>query len=180
MKRYVKVCLIIVVLVLIALSVLLFFGKYTTSDIADYEDNLSEKVCGSFAIFPDEVNSETVEDYSYIRYNGLLDNGYQIYLECEYDAESYAQEIVRLSNIEGINNNTDCTYVAINNFDSTYEYAIADEENRTIRYIFLSHFPADKISFDSSYLPEQVISSTDSYNVYAGYDDEIGGWIIEE
>lgn len=118
--------------------------------------------------FPKSIENLENVQYQYACKEGLLDNSYLIYLKATYSDTDYRNEKERLSNIrctvklpEKTVENTIAynetsfnypAYIAVYNTDMSFEYALADDENRCIIYVFLKLYEgADFIS--EKYLP---------------------------
>lgn len=190
-RRFVIAFSIFVAFILGVICIYNFCGKFSDDNIQNYQSNIDNiKGIGSFKIFPKVLDDDFVEKYSYKKRVGILQDKYQIYLECKYDAEKYAKEIDRLSNIsdsyDGIKNNVsvkkldevNSAYVAISGFNDTYEYALVNNNDNTIRYIFLSFFKESQIDFGKKYYPSHSLTEIDSTNIYAYYDKKISGWYV--
>lgn len=191
-KRNIKI-------ILVALIAIVLVGGYAvfvlndndqTSDIQDYGQwNLSD-IKGKLDIFPKSMEEETQTEYFYSYKSGILDGTYQIYLKRQLSSLQYEHEIERLQGItdtyEGQvhaitfdkNNYMYPAYVSIYNFDSTYAYALCDEENYIIYYIYLQFIPQNKIQFDNELLPKGYLTDENKYNMYA-YKIENDGWYYQ-
>lgn len=170
------------------------FHKVSNDNVQNYQNDLNNiKGGGSFKIFPANVVGDCVEKYSYVKYRGILQDKYQIYLEYKYDSDSYGKELQRLASISdsynGKKNNITVkksknelmsVFVAICNFNGMYEYAVTDDANMIVRYVFLNSFPESKVKFDKQYLPSNSLSNIDTCNIYAYYDKDIDGWYINK
>ena len=138
-----------------------------------------------FLIFPEQVDEEQISEYYYFYLEGLFDADVQVYLQCVYSPEEYAQECERLAAVHmtyenerhgSRYNTTDYmlpAYETIQSVNHTYEYALLDEQNCTIDYIFLQFIPREKLEFAEEKLPygyerdRQVDQSLTQYNMYA-------------
>ena len=82
-------------------------------------------------------------------------HGYQIALVVEYTPDDFNQELQRLSQAEGeggqVQYNTEYfsfpAYVTVWSWNSTFEYALIDEQTYTICFVYLQH-----VGGDSQYL----------------------------
>ena len=110
----------------------------------------------------------------------------EIYLESEFlDSNSYFDEIQRLQFLEGKHSKKPIyssdlfalpSYVATYNVDACYEYALFDEDNLKIIYIYLSSFDTyENIVFNIDYAPCRILKGSDfprwaikdgSYSIY--------------
>lgn len=148
-------------------------------------------------IFPKSINNHNDEDkyYYYCDNKGFLDNKYQMYLEKVYLPHEFELEKERLSKIEvEVNNKSNNiqynekdfnlpAYVAIYNDDCSYEYALVDENNKKIIYVY-TRFMYDKdIEFDKKYLPlnfNEEMESTEAYQKrFSIYSFNIGSGIYD-
>lgn len=154
-------------------SVFLESEQYETtnqSDYGEYSGHIEKEKDDLFSklyIFPNEIaNGVTVNQYYYYCDNASLDNSYKIYLECTYSQNDFAKEAERLSKLQTeYNGETKNIIVANNGFHfpayvavyeeklNTYEYALVDEENSKIIYIYAQICGLDKEIIDNIYLP---------------------------
>lgn len=180
----------IVILICIFISAV-YFGTHTvTRNLKKYRIWDEREIEGSLAIFPQTLNEMGAEKYYYKCAEGLLDSACQIYLECNMTEKMFESEKNRLSGISDIHGEDvqkivydDShfqlpAYVTIYNFDSTYEYALLDEEHKTIYYIHLQFVSEKDIVFDKSLLPaDYMVESTESMDMYEHWLDDIDGWV---
>ena len=174
---------------------------HTSEDISDY-DRDSFKGDSGFLIFPEEVREDRVTEYYYSYREGLFDEDVQLYLQCEYTPEEFQEECLRLEQAHviyrdggqrrrnGTRYNTGDymlpAYEAIQGVDHAYEYALLDEENGRIDYIFLQFVDEDDLVFAREKLPYgygrdyTVDPKLSPYNMYAFPEEEgeyKGGYI---
>lgn len=176
---------------------------YSTTDVNEYGDfsghwegEEEERLSGLF-IFPTNLSKRVKEEkYFYKTGTGLFGGSYEIYLEAVYPKEEYEAEKERLSKItceiqmdgkEDIVTNeiwyvedVFCypAYVAVFENDSSYEYALLDEANRRIIYVFLQY--QDGSNIPEEYLPagakedleENRRTDLDEFNLYYSEDEE--------
>ena len=118
-------------------------------------------------IFPESIEDLEQVQYRYACKKGLLDNSYLIYLKATYSDAAYIAEKERLTNIqctiklpnEAVTNAIEYTetlfnfpaYVAVYNTNMSFEYALSDDENRCIIYVFL------KLYEGADFLPEEYL-----------------------
>ena len=167
---------IIFIVLLLGCIMWLTFNKnqnYETSDISQYgemKNKLKGKVFSGLDIFPKEIeNIETKKNY-YMQYGRKnLDYSVQVYLECEYGEEQFQQELERLSKmketyekyqlhhfiVKDVENFDYPAYVMIFQNNYTYEYALIDEENKKIIYIYLQHTNYEDLMVDGVYLDKK-------------------------
>lgn len=151
-----------------------------------YFDNLD--VLSNLEIFPETIPDGFIDGQYYFEYKeGFLDSECQIYLKCIYDISTYRNETERLARIEEtyqgrnqkIHYNTEdfCqpAYVTVFENDGCYEYALLDEDNLSITYIFLQWIKEKDIKFPDMYLPHDyncVVSTERSFSIYNFWDSE--------
>ena len=112
-----------------------------------------------FFIFPDDTDAALEVDYNSSLKTGLFDTDGHIFLTATYSDEEFKNEIDRLSKItctvfgsmhgdsdyhtEKILYDTEMynypAYISIDGYDTVYEYALIDEENKRIIYALLSY-----------------------------------------
>ncbi|MBU3105811.1 zf-HC2 domain-containing protein [Clostridium gasigenes] len=155
-----------------------FYDKNETTNISDYREfdtiHNEEQCMWSFLyVFPEKINNpDKVKSYYYYCDNkGLFDNSYQMYLESEFSEDEFKEEVKRLSEIkvkyEGdensiVYNNNDFkypAYVAIKDNDCTYEYALVDDENNRVMYVYTRFMYESDIKFDKEYLPKNFMNN---------------------
>ncbi|MBB6713919.1 zf-HC2 domain-containing protein [Clostridium gasigenes] len=160
-----------------------FYDKNETTNISDYREfdtiHNEEQCMWSFLyVFPEKINNpDKVKSYYYYCDNkGLFDNSYQMYLESEFSEDEFKEEVKRLSEIkvkyEGdensiVYNNNDFkypAYVAIKDKDCTYEYALVDDENNRVMYVYTRFMYESDIKFDKEYLPKNFMNNASGLN----------------
>lgn len=171
-------------------GVFILNGHEQTSDIQDYGRWDQSDIKGKLDIFPKSLEEETSTEYFYCYKSGILDGTYQIYLKRQLSSSQYEKEIERLQGITDMyeeqvhaitcdkKNFIYPAYVSIYNFDSTYAYALCDEENSIIYYIYLQFIPENKVQFDNELLPQGYLTDENKYNMYA-YEIENDGWYYQ-
>lgn len=154
-----------------------------SKDIATYGQwDLSEKYT-KLLIFPQQV-PESAEEPTYVYH---YQDGYnrpmcQIYLHCELNQADYDSEVQRLSQLSYTTENGQSNqivfndqdylypaYVAIEGYDFCYEFALVDEENLSITYIYAMNTIDDNIEFEKAYLPEFFMEDFENFEV-TGFD----------
>lgn len=119
--------------------------------------------------FPDiSDESATVNEYYYHRIEAFGTPAVEIFLDISYTSENFEAEIERLEDFEymyetkiprklkydeGVLFNYP-TFVAVYDGRTDYEYAIIDEENNRMIYVYCQRFPQEKLLIDSFYLPK--------------------------
>lgn len=181
---------------------LLSFGneKYYTIDIGNYGiyeghiDGEKEGLRGGLYIFPKKISSNAKDaSFLYSCGGGGFATNYQQFLKCTYSDEEYKVEIERLKNIKckintkngSVVNNVEYSnakfkypaYITVYGSNKTYEYALCNENTKTIIYVYLQIINNDKVAFPKEYLPieyqgeKQLLdeNSMDNTNIYHHY-----------
>lgn len=164
---------------------------HTSEDISDYDWD-SFKGDSGFLIFPEEVREDRVTEYYYSYREGLFDEDVQLYLQCEYTQEEFQEECRRLEQAHviyrdgGQRRRNGTRYNTGDYMLPAYEYALLDEENGRIDYIFLQFVDEDDLVFAREKLPYgygrdyTVDPKLSPYNMYAFPEKEgeyKGGYI---
>jgi len=170
---------------------LLAGSSYITQDIAEYgqySGHIEAEKEGFFSlldIFPKKLPlSATVNDYYYFCNNGWLDNSYQLYLVCSYEEADFESEKERLHALRLTFRNevhtpaiTDTGFqypavVTIFGDQNSFEYALIDDETKTIAYIFVQSMGMEKSVIPPEYRPQgfqppqDELTTWGSYNMY--------------
>ena len=164
--------LLILCLMIISLTVHLVscgYMAYTTfyTNIEDYNHiwNLSGVRVGnqgSPSVFPDNIEGLLVEDF-FCRYDEKLPlgEGLQVFLNIQYnDKMTFDSELKLLKelskdNVENLFSKLQFeTYIVNLGEGYYYEYALVDESEQKVIYIYLQGLPKDEIEFDHIYLPD--------------------------
>ena len=157
MKRSAVLILLFAILLL---SGCLFPG-YTARGAAEYDKaEIYRRYWGDLgsdlSVFPDELPPEEgAVTYEAILGEGVFDTDGRIVLRCVWDPASYEREVRRLGALSAtieydgerwtnrVRYDTESyclpAYVTVDGFDSTYEYALLDEEEHAIVYLYLSY-----------------------------------------
>jgi hypothetical protein len=170
--------------------VMKFVGEeYSTSNPLDYgkfSGHIEKEKEGRKSylyIFPKELpDSAEIKNYYYYSDNkGLFDNTYQIYLECTLSKDDYNKEVKRLSELKmtyrgevnevkyDTENFEYPAYVTIYADDYSYEYALIDDENNRIIYIYTWFIYPDDVEFSKEYLPKEFMENASGLNGYSMY-----------
>ena len=169
----------------------LYYGKgYTTSNIDEYKNFEMFDGYSALSIFPENIQRDDIEDYYYSYQDIIFDPTAQIYLECNYDSDTYMKEITRLENIkvtykekvqhiqyDNKEHFNYPAYVTILAENHCYEYALLLGEN-SIAYIFLQFVPEEEIKFTDKYLPNNYERENDGYSIYL-FDNGRGGKVTD-
>ncbi len=136
-------------------------------------------------IFPDEIEGKEIVTFKSGLKTGFFDTDGYILLECRMSEEAFQQEIARLAALEAtieFNGETYTNYVmydeesypypayiTLDGFDSSYEYALLDEEAHRIIYLYISYPSMTNLNY-AKYLKKNLLSYTqsglDSYTLY--------------
>lgn len=130
-------------------------------------ENEGTDIRSGLLIFPDTLEGLQDVEYQYSCKEGTLDNSYFIYLSATYAEDAYRTEKERLSNIQctvklpnkTVNNAIEYSktlfyypaYVAVYNTNMSFEYALTDDENNRIRYVYI------KLYEGADYLTEEYL-----------------------
>ncbi len=199
----------ITVAVSIALSAALMAGAFllygllrgevreSSEDPADYGSWSVPARYTKLLIFPEDIPAQAKQVEYYYKYeSGWNRPMCQIYLSCTLSGEAYEKEAKRLSSLSWesgekgrISVQRDETsfgypaYVAIGGYDFCYEYALLDEEDCAIVYIYSMNTVEEELSFSREFLPdyfmedfeELSVAGTDRFTMYGGYDSLLEG-----
>ena len=164
-----------------------------SQDTADYQKWSVPEKYTHFLIFPEEIPAEAEEVEYYYQYESGWDRPMsQIYLSSRLNENAYATEQERLSSL----NYTDRTgetrsveydttsfgypaYVTIAGYDFCYEYALLNEKEHTIVYIYAMNTVSDDLQFNDEFLPNYYMENFDDlayqgkdhFTIYGGYDE---------
>ncbi len=149
-------------------------ATYQTTDINEYLDidghieNEGMDIRSGLFIFPESIENPENAQYRYVCQEGLTDNSYMIYLKETYSDSAYQAEKERLANIRcvvempnnAVENTVEYTeklfnypaYITIYNTNMSFEYALADDENKCIIYIYLKLYEGAEL-LPEEYLP---------------------------
>lgn len=185
-------------------------ATYQTTDINEYLDmgghieNEGMDIRSGLFIFPESVEESKNAQYRYVCQEGVMDNSYMIYLKATYSDSAYQDEKERLSNIQcviempnnAVKNTINYTeklfdypaYITIYNTNMSFEYALTDDENRCIIYIFLKLYEGAKflpeeylplefqgksmMDYDTSWQNQNIYYSTDTNGDHVYYLDK--------
>ncbi|MCR4649661.1 MAG: helix-turn-helix domain-containing protein [Lachnospiraceae bacterium] len=167
-----------------------------TTMISEYSSEMNS----DFLLFPDDLSKSVNDEFAYSAKTGLFDTDGYFILKVQYNEEDYKDEADRLAgtyNDVTIGDGTTYTqnvyyddttynypaYVAMDGYDSAYEYALLDEENDTIIYVSLSYPENLHLSKYKDYLKKDAkayfisSSSLERFSIYSHYDPAIDGWV---
>lgn len=183
---------------------------YQTSDHNTYLEmeghitNEGMDISSGLFVFPESIENLKNVEYEYYCKRGLLDNSYMIFLKGDYpDTDSYEAELERLSNIgcsiktsKGtVKNKVEYSetsfdypaYITIYNTNMSFEYALTDDANKCVVYIYLKlcegrDFLPDKylpiefkgksmMEYDTDWKNQNIYYAPDGKGVYLHYLD---------
>lgn len=171
--------IILVLILLIYLNIISFNKDHNktsvTTNTEDYGDFRGFRGFSNLDIFPEKLlkSAQNINFYYNDDSSPIFDDSCQIYLKCSYNKREYISEIQRLKSIkekyqeieqktwEDNQNFKFPSVVAIYNNNHCYEYALLDESNFSIIYIFLQFVYKDKIIFDNNFLPNNYVNPDD-------------------
>ena len=175
------------VLILLSFILVLSFSSCSdvyeetiVSDIQKYDDiwKLPEKrVFKTSVLFPSIVTEEQCVAFTckHTTYQ-LLGTGWQIFLEIKYDDPLYLVETERLNNLCA--NSPVCgyseyyddfAYATVWNWNCCFEYAVVDQNKKTVCYVYLQLIQKNNLIIDEKYIPkeyEMELSDSEIYSIY--------------
>lgn len=168
--------------------------EFRTKDLSQYGkyyghiEKEREQLNSYLMIFPKVLpNSARVQNYYYFCSNKGFDNSYEIYLNCTLNESDYVNEIKRMFQIRmkykgEIHNVIHDTvgfnypaYITVFNSYGTFEYALVNEAERQIVYIYsqVKGKGLDKKVIDTRYMAKDFVipvklrgSESEGYNMY--------------
>lgn len=198
------VCVSIIMMIVFGLTILGIFSlgreDYMTIDRSNYGiheghiDGEKEGLWSGLYVFPEKISTNARDvEFLYSCGGGGFNLDYQQFLKCTYSDEEYRREIDRLKNIKcemntkngKLVNHVEYTstkfnypaYITVYGSNSTYEYAICNEDTKTIVYVYLQIISNKKVAFSKEYLPiefqsgKQLLDNNDpdNKNIYHYY-----------
>ena len=172
--RKVVVILFILILCFNLFSCSDVYEEIIISDIKEYDDIWSlpeRRVHETSVLFPNSVSEEECVEFICRHTTYLpLGTGWQILLRIKYDDDRFISEINRLNNlcenspICGYSENfDDYAYATVWNWNSCFEYAIIDEKEKTVSYIYLQLIEKKDLFIEDEYIPKEYeMQLTDS------------------
>ena len=135
------------------------YGRFS----GHYEGEEADRFAGLF-VFPKMLSTQAENvEYYYGANPMFFDHSYEIYLQATYPKDIYEKEKERLSDIEctikinaegdKVTNHIQYTeeqspypvYVAICDYDGIYEYALLDEDNCRIIYVYMQYCDGENV-----------------------------------
>lgn len=208
-RRYFCVIALVCILFLTACGAAKDYQTTNTDLYLQTEGHIANEgmdIRSGFFVFPSSISDLENVEYEYYCKEGIAENSYMINLKVEYpNQEAYEAEIERLENItcsvktskDVVMNNIEYTeglfdypaYVAIYNTNMSFEYALADEENNTIIYVYLrlcegvdflpkKYLPIEfretsMMNYDTDWKNQNIYYAPDGDGVYVYYQDDV-------
>ena len=160
------------------------------------KDVIIEKYSGDLdsdlSVFPDEILTEKIE-YTADFNSNLFDTDGRMILECEYEDEQFSDEISRLQSLsktikydkdEYTNNviyDEDSysypAYITIDGFGNTYEYALIDQFNNRIVYIYMAYPDKKTLEQYSDYVKKDLpaYEEENTWDAFSMYNHSFDG-----
>ena len=140
-------------------------------------------------IFPDNIENMYEPKYEFNLKSGIFDTEGYIILQARYDEEHYQKEVDRLSQIDyevsdiilGVRYDEKTyrlpAYIAMDGYNSVYEYALVDAKEYEIIYIILSYPDLDKLDEYEKYLKIDIDKykeeiTWDRFSIYARHFED--------
>ena len=175
---------------------------YHTEDAENYnKDVILEKYGGDLdsdlSIFPDEIITDEVEYFADFKTN-LFDTDGRMILISKYDDVQFYDEIKRIETLsktikfedKQYTNNVLFSedtyaypaYITIDGFGNTYEYALIDDADTRIIYIYLSYPDSNTLKQYRDYVKKdlsvyQEENTKDAYSLYNHSFDGGNSWV---
>ncbi len=155
-------------------------------DKTAYLEKYGGDLGSSLMIFPDSLDGKEDITFKSGLKTGFFDTDGYILLECKMSPEEFQKEIERFASLEATIHNYDGdsftnyviydeqiypypAYITIDGFDSTYEYALLDEEAERIIYLYISYPNVTNLNY-AKYLKKDPLAYTksglDSFSLY--------------
>lgn len=195
------ICAVCVLLSLLLMGASFFLYNVLRGDVQEESDRIEDyrqwalpEKYSQLLVFPEAIPASATDIQYYYRYeSGYTRPMCQIYLRCQLDSQDYASEVARLSGLTyesaAAGTNTvlyDSTsfrlpaYVTIEGYDFCYEYALVDDTEQSIVYVYAMNTIEQDIKFSTSFLPnyfmedftDMSVTGLDRYTMYERYQDE--------
>ena len=166
-----------------------------TTDINDYGDFRGFRGYSNLDVFPSKIpdSAKNVDFYYHDDSTPLFTDSCQVYLKCTYNEMDYQNEVQRLKVVteqykEEIhtawadNENFKLpSIVAVYAYNHCYEYALLNEAEDSIIYVFLQFIYERDVVFDKDFLPytyfepdEEIKKAEEMKSIYLFLDSEAG------
>lgn len=149
------------------------YATIDTSNYGIYDGHMEGEKQGLYSglfIFPEQISENASDVYYYYSCKDAgFDNSYQQFLKCTYTEEEYRAEIDRLRNIKceislrsgPVVNTVEYSeakfgmpaYITAYASHGMYEYALCNDTDKTIVYVYLQLVENDDVVFSKEYLP---------------------------
>ena len=149
------------------------YGKEVeTSNARDYGSFECFNNMSALAVFPAADASYMSQDYYYQLKDEINSPKCQIYLKRQYTAEQYKNEIERIEKWElsyldqthrfykDNSQYISTAYVAVENYNNCYEYALVFENINTIIYVYLKNIDINELYMEKMFLPAYLQNNT--------------------
>ena len=149
------------------------YGKeIETSNAKDYGSFECFNNMSVLAVFPAVDASYMSQDYYYQLKDEINSPKCQIYLKRQYTVEQYKNEIERIEKWElsyldqthkfykDNSQYISTAYVAVENYNNCYEYALVFENINTIIYVYLKNIDIDELYMEKMFLPAYLQNNT--------------------
>ena len=187
------ICLIIAIAILTLINI---FSAKNISGIENYDKNYYLKEYGgdldsTLSIFPDDKLILKEADFTSSFQTNLFDSDGYIILKSKYSKDNFDNEINRIKTLnatiyENCNNNAKTytnyikyddksyiypAYTTIDGFGHTYEYALVNNDDLEIIYVYLAHPSKNNINY-KDYLKKDksIYSVSDTLDMFSMYN----------
>ena len=155
------------------------YAETVITDIGEYDTIWSlpeRRVSEGSLLFPESTDGLEIISFEcrHTTYQ-LVGTGWQVELHVQLDGKSFGLEVERLkelcknSEVFGENDYfTAPAYAAVWNFNGCYEYAVINEGDNSISYIYLQLTDKDDLTINESFIPEgyEMEQDGESFSVY--------------
>lgn len=134
------------------------------------------RIVGPSVLFPKTIEDKKVLNFQCIHTTySLVGTGWQIELNIKYSNDEMILELDRLENItKNLSNLQEPdlfrlpVYVTVWNWNGCFEYAVVNESEQSIRYIYLQLIDKNDLKIDESCIPNNydISMKTNSYSLY--------------
>ena len=168
----------------------------TNTDINQYNVLLTSLKENSDAhselyIFPNEIDKTKTISFQYKHTEDLFNGSYLLYLVQKYEISDFNNEINRLGQIKSEFTKYNVTKTIIHDAsqnmyltifrNNSYEYAIYDDEQLKISYVFNQLYRWEDIKIDRPIsavnIPPEMDDGENEFNIYYYYQGDIGYYI---
>lgn len=150
--------------------------------VIEYVDSTDSVFMYDLCIFPPVTTEETIQDYYFMRNQSLLDDTIVLYVRCKYDSDAFETEVDRISRINyGLFDADDSfmrddflpageiryseaefnypAYITVWRAGTCCSYALIDNDNQEIVYVYLQYARASDVKFSKSFLPQKSVKA---------------------